>query len=182
MTRTTVLAVLTLGLAGMAATTLAPPNHAAATRLPASPRSPAKKCNLHGYTQGHCIIVPRSGRFLVTTPGIAAVLQGYGTPRAAGTQITTAKVANPCPSTKANAFQLYADGPIPPLTLSTAGTLYVYNYGTNTCTQISTITGRGVYEVVYPGGSAPATSHQKAHTKGRSHPKRKAAPGFRGRR
>jgi hypothetical protein len=170
MKRTALSFAFVLTLSALGATWVALPVRAAPSTSQPAAITGAKPCQTYGYAHARCVIVPAHGRFYVYVTGLPIVLQGTGTPQTAGTEITTAQVQNPCPSTKAGSFRLFADGPIPPLTLVSPGTLYMYNPGTGTCTRISSITGPGVYEVVFPGGSAPAGAH--AASKPKSHAKK----------
>ena len=173
MKRTALSLALALTLSALAAPWFALPARAAQSASPASAVPSAKQCQTYGYARARCVIVPAHGRFYVYVPGLPIALQGTGPPQTAGPAITTAEVQNPCPSTKAGSFRLFTDGPIPPLTLISPGTLYAYNPGTGTCTRISAINSPGVYEVVYPGGSTPPGAHSaakpKSHTKKPGH-------------
>jgi hypothetical protein len=109
----------------------------------------AKHCKSLAYKHGACVVVPSHGKFSIHAPRTRTTLDGTGTPRTAGTEITVVKVAPPCPRKHAQAFRLIATGPMPRLK-PTTGTLYKFNPVTGRCKRVTAVTGPGLYEVVFP--------------------------------
>lgn len=140
-TRCLVFLTLTGIVAWQGHSSLAPPAAFAAPAL-------AKHCSIGAYKHGKCIVVPKSGRFLIPIPGSKHSLIGTGTPATAGTRITVARATVPHAKQHGYTFKLVASGPFPPLKPPKGTKLYQYNPANGNWKQISTVTGPGLYEVV----------------------------------
>lgn len=125
----------------------------------AQARSTAQTCSTWAYSAQYCTRVPPRGRFAVVVPREPVVLYGFGNPADAGTIIFTAPVATPCPGHRVYGFRLSSNGPFPSLRLASAGMLYAYDPGTDSCARISQITSPGIYEIVLPGGAIGHVGH-----------------------
>ncbi|HZS93489.1 MAG TPA: hypothetical protein VFA78_01720 [Chloroflexota bacterium] len=109
----------------------------------------AAGCSKAGYSSNNsvCIVVPAHGSFSVKVPGTGTHVKGKGTKGSAGTKITLSKVSAPVPKRGGFGLKVRANHAFGPLKVS-PGKTYKYKAGSNTLTQIKSITTSGLYQVV----------------------------------